>query len=131
MVDCDNLKQVNDKYGHETGSQLLKHVVKALQAQLRFTDVAARFGGDEFVVMLPDTPARGALEVAERIRHAIAETPFNSDAGRLTCTVSVGVASYPDDGRSMDALLARADRALYLGKEGGRNRVVPYKGEPA
>jgi diguanylate cyclase (GGDEF)-like protein len=127
MVDSDNLKQVNDQHGHEAGNRLLKHLVKAVQAQLRFTDVAARYGGDEFVVMLPDTPLRGALEVAERIRHAIEETPFTAEAGRVPCTVSIGVASYPEDGRSMDALLARADRALYLAKEGGRNRVAAYK----
>jgi diguanylate cyclase (GGDEF)-like protein len=127
MMDSDNLKQVNDQHGHEAGNGLLKHLVKAMQAQLRFTDVAARYGGDEFVVMLPDTPARGALEVAERIRHAIEQTPFATEAGRVACTVSIGVASYPQDGRSMDALLARADRALYLAKEGGRNRVAQFK----
>ena len=127
MVDSDNLKQVNDQHGHEAGNGLLKHLVKAMQAQLRFTDVAARYGGDEFVVMLPDTPARGALEVAERIRLAIEEMPFAAEAGGVPCTVSIGVASYPQDGRSMDALLARADRALYLAKEGGRNRVAQFK----
>ena len=127
MVDSDNLKQVNDQHGHEAGNGLLKHLVKAMQAQLRFTDVAARYGGDEFVVMLPDTPPRGALEVAERIRRAIEETPFAADAGRVSCTVSIGVASYPEDGRSIDALLARADRALYVAKEGGRNKVARFK----
>jgi diguanylate cyclase (GGDEF)-like protein len=127
MMDSDNLKQVNDQHGHEAGNGLLKHLVKAMQAQLRFTDVAARYGGDEFVVMLPDTPPRGALEVAERIRHAIEETPFTAESGRVPCTVSIGVASYPEDGRSIDALLARADRALYLAKEGGRNRVAQFK----
>jgi len=127
MLDSDNLKQVNDQHGHEAGNRLLQHLVKAVQMQLRFTDIAARYGGDEFVVMLPDTPPRGALEVAERIRRAIEETPFAADAGRVSCTVSIGVASYPEDGRSMDALLMRADRALYLAKEGGRNRVAQFK----
>jgi len=127
MLDSDNLKQVNDQHGHEAGNRLLQHLVKAVQMQLRFTDIAARYGGDEFVVMLPDTPPRGALEVAERIRHAIEETPFTAEAMRVPSTVSIGVASYPEDGRSMDALLARADRALYLAKEGGRNRVAQFK----
>jgi len=129
MVDSDNLKQVNDNHGHEAGNRLLQHVVKALRAQLRLTDVPARYGGDEFVVMLPDTPVHGALEVAERIRHAIEEAPFIADAGRVPSTVSIGVASYPEDGRSMDALLARADRSLYLAKEGGRNRVARFKAD--
>jgi diguanylate cyclase (GGDEF)-like protein len=126
MVDSDSLKQVNDSYGHEAGNRLLQHVVKAMQGQLRATDVPARYGGDEFVVMLPDTPARGALEVAERIRNAVGSTPFATEAGRVPCTVSIGVASYPQDGRSLEALLARADRALYEAKAAGRNRVMQH-----
>jgi diguanylate cyclase (GGDEF)-like protein len=124
MVDSDSLKQVNDRFGHDAGSRLLRHLVKAMQAQLRFTDVAARYGGDEFVIMLPDTPARGALEVGERIRHAVESTPYVVDSSTVTCTVSIGVASFPQDGRSMEGLLARADSALYLAKKAGRNRVV-------
>jgi diguanylate cyclase (GGDEF)-like protein len=123
MVDSDNLKQVNDTHGHEAGNRLLRHVVKSMQAQLRFTDVAARYGGDEFVVMLPDTPLRGALEVAERMRRAIEEAPFAADDGRVPCTVSIGAASFPEHGRTLDALMSRADRALYQAKSGGRNRI--------
>lgn len=135
MVDSDSLKQVNDRYGHEAGNRLLRHVVKAMQGHLRATDVAARYGGDEFVIMLPDTPARGALEVAERIRHAVESAPFTTEAGRVPCTVSIGVASYPQDGRGIESLLARADRALYEAKAAGRNRVVQHdaaaRGAPA
>ena len=123
MVDSDNLKQINDTLGHESGNRLLRHVVKSMQAQLRFTDVAARYGGDEFVVMLPDTPMRGALEVAERMRRAIEEAPFAAEESRVACTVSIGAASYPEHGRTLDALISRADRALYKAKSGGRNRV--------
>jgi diguanylate cyclase (GGDEF)-like protein len=126
MVDSDSLKQVNDRFGHESGNRLLQHVVKAMQAHLRATDVPARYGGDEFVIMLPDTPARGAQEVAERIRQAVESAPFTTEAGRVPCTVSIGVASFPQDGRSIDALLARADRALYDAKEAGRNRVSQH-----
>ncbi len=129
MVDSDSLKQVNDTYGHDAGNRLLQHVVKALLGQLRATDVAARYGGDEFVVMLPDTPARGAIEVAERIRNAVESAPFATESGRVACTVSIGVASHPQDGRTIEALLARADRALYEAKEGGRNKVVSYRAE--
>jgi len=136
MVDSDSLKQVNDRYGHEAGNRLLKHLVKAMQSHLRATDVAARYGGDEFVIMLPDTPARGALEVAERIRGAVESTPFATEAGRVPCTVSIGLASYPQDGRSIETLLARADRALYEAKAAGRNRVAQHdaateRGAPA
>lgn len=126
MVDSDSLKQVNDSYGHEAGNRLLQHIVKSMQGHLRATDVPARYGGDEFVIMLPDTPARGALEVAERIRNAVEATPFATEAGRVPCTVSIGVASYPQDGRSIEALLARADRALYEAKAAGRNRVAQH-----
>ena len=136
MLDSDSLKQVNDRHGHEAGNRLLQHVVKAVQGQLRATDVAARYGGDEFVVMLPDTPARGALEVAERIRQAVETAPFTTEAGRVPCTVSIGVASYPQDGRGIESLLARADRALYEAKAAGRNRVAQHdaaaqRGAPA
>jgi diguanylate cyclase (GGDEF)-like protein len=126
MVDSDSLKQVNDRFGHESGNRLLQHVVKAMQGHLRATDVPARYGGDEFVIMLPDTPARGAQEVAERIRQAVETAPFTTEAGRVPCTVSIGVASFPQDGRSIEALLARADRALYDAKEAGRNRVSQH-----
>ncbi|MGH8721028.1 MAG: GGDEF domain-containing protein [Burkholderiales bacterium] len=126
MVDSDSLKQVNDTHGHEAGNRLLQHVVKAMQGHLRATDVAARYGGDEFVIMLPDTPARGALEVAERIRNAVEATPFATEPVHMPCTVSIGVASYPQDGRSIETLLARADRALYEAKAAGRNRVVQH-----
>ena len=126
MVDSDSLKQVNDRFGHESGNRLLQHVVKAMQGHLRATDVPARYGGDEFVIMLPDTPARGAQEVAERIRQAVETAPFTTETGRVACTVSIGVASFPQDGRSIEALLARADRALYDAKEAGRNRVSQH-----
>jgi diguanylate cyclase (GGDEF)-like protein len=127
MVDSDSLKHVNDTHGHEAGNRLLQHLVKAMQGHLRATDVPARYGGDEFVIMLPDTPARGALEVAERIRNAVESSPFANDAGRVACTVSIGVATFPRDGRSLEALLARADRALYRAKESGRNRVAEFR----
>jgi diguanylate cyclase (GGDEF)-like protein len=127
MVDSDNLKQVNDRLGHEAGNYLLQHVVKQVLGQLRSTDIAARYGGDEFIVMLPDTPARGAFEVAERIRNAVESTPFQTGAETVHCSVSIGAASYPQDGRTLDALLARADRALYQAKEAGRNRVAQFR----
>jgi diguanylate cyclase (GGDEF)-like protein len=93
---------------------------------LRATDVPARFGGDEFIVLLPETPPKGALDVAERIRAAISSRPLAINSRNVACTVSVGVACYPEDGRTLDALAARADRALYQAKQEGRDRVVRY-----
>jgi diguanylate cyclase (GGDEF)-like protein len=126
MVDSDNLKHVNDTHGHEAGNRLLRQLANAVQSELRATDVPARYGGDEFIVLLPETPPKGAVDVAERIRNAIAARPLAIDGRQLTATVSIGVACYPEDGRTLDALAARADRALYQAKQQGRNRVVRY-----
>jgi len=127
MVDCDNLKPVNDSHGHEAGNRLLRQVANAVQSELRATDVPARYGGDEFIVLLPETPPKGAADVAERIRNAIGARPIAFDGQRITATVSIGIACYPEDGRTLDALASRADRALYQAKQEGRNKVVRYK----
>ncbi|MGH9578151.1 MAG: GGDEF domain-containing protein, partial [Terriglobales bacterium] len=127
MIDSDNLKGVNDSYGHEAGNRLLRHLATAIQAELRFTDVAARYGGDEFIVLLPETPAKGALEVAERIRHRVAGTPLQLKDKGIVTSVSIGVAVYPEDGATLDALAAHADGALYTAKQEGRNRTVKFR----
>jgi diguanylate cyclase (GGDEF)-like protein len=126
MIDSDNLKTVNDSHGHDAGNRLLKLLTKSIQAELRYTDVPARYGGDEFIVMLPETPVRGAVEVAERIRDSVASAPLEADGRRIDCTVSIGVAGYPGDGQTIDGLIARADRAMYQAKQLGRNRVVQF-----
>ena len=128
MIDSDNLKTVNDTHGHDAGNQLLRQVANVVQAELRATDVPARYGGDEFIVLLPETPAKGAMDVAERIRAAIGVRPLAIDGAQVMTTVSIGLACFPDDGRTLDALAARADRALYQAKQEGRNKVVRYKG---
>jgi len=127
MVDSDNLKHVNDSHGHDAGNRLLRQVANAVQAELRATDVPARYGGDEFIILLPETPPKGAMDVAERIRGAIASRPLALDGQQIVASVSIGIACYPEDGRTLDALAARADRALYQAKQEGRNRVVRYK----
>ena len=127
MVDSDNLKHINDTHGHEAGSRLLRQIANAVQSELRASDVPARYGGDEFIVLLPETPPKGALDVAERIRNAIASRPLAINGQNVAATVSVGIACYPEDGRTLDALAARADRALYQAKQEGRNRVVRFK----
>jgi diguanylate cyclase (GGDEF)-like protein len=127
MIDSDNLKSVNDAHGHDAGNRLLRQLAAAIQAELRATDVPARYGGDEFIVLLPETPPKGALDVAERIRKAIAAVPLSLAGRTIACSVSVGVSCFPEDGRSLDALAARADRALYHAKKNGRNCVVRYE----
>src|SRR6266850_140529 len=131
MIDSDNLKAVNDGYGHAAGDELLRQLAQAIQAELRFTDVAARYGGDEFIVLLPDTPGKGAMEVAERIRNRIAGAPVKVDSRDLVTSVSIGIACYPEDGATLDALAAHADGALYSAKQDGRNRSVKFRAAPA
>jgi diguanylate cyclase (GGDEF)-like protein len=130
MIDSDNLKSVNDTYGHEAGNRLLRQLTRLVQAELRYTDVLARYGGDEFIVLLPETPPAGAFEVAGRIRDAVANVPLDLDGKHVTSTVSIGVAGHPADGNSLDAVVARADRAMYQAKQAGRNRVVQFETAP-
>jgi diguanylate cyclase (GGDEF)-like protein len=124
MIDSDNLKVINDTHGHEAGNRLLKLTVTNAQKELRQTDVLARYGGDEFVVLLPQTPINGALEVAERIRRAIEATPLDVRGVKAKTTVSCGVASYPAHGDELAAIMNRADQSLYASKKDGRNRVT-------
>jgi diguanylate cyclase (GGDEF)-like protein len=121
MVDCDNLKAINDTYGHEAGNRLLKLTVTCIQQRLRETDVLARYGGDEFVLLLPQTGVDGAFEVAERIRKAVANTPLDTHGKQEQTTVSVGIASFPEHGEELAVIVNRADQALYSGKKRGRN----------
>jgi len=129
MVDSDSLKGINDNFGHETGNQLLKLTVTCIQQGLRETDVLARYGGDEFVLMLSQTGTDGAFEVAERIRKTIASTPLSAQGSKVATTVSAGVATYPDHGKELATVMNCADQALYVSKKGGRNRTS-VSGDP-
>jgi diguanylate cyclase (GGDEF)-like protein len=129
MVDSDNLKKVNDAHGHEAGDRLIKLVVRCIRDDLRTTDVVARYGGDEFMCLLPETGRDAAAMVAERIRARIAATALSAGAGAVPTTVSIGVATYPADGDDFDKLAKNADRALYASKEQGRNRVTAFVAE--
>jgi diguanylate cyclase (GGDEF)-like protein len=126
MIDSDNLKAVNDEHGHDAGNELLRLIATGIKAQLRTTDVLARYGGDEFVVLLPDAGPAGTRDVAERIRDSIARRPLELRDRSVPITVSIGLASYPDDGHGMETIMRRADEAMYRAKAGGRNRVVSF-----
>lgn len=126
MIDSDNLKAINDLHGHEAGNRLLKMLAKCIEVELRHTDVLARYGGDEFVALLPETAPDRGLEVAQRILRAVAANPLEFEGKRIETSVSIGLACYPEHGRSLDSIQARADRAMYLAKEQGRNRVVKF-----
>lgn len=124
MIDADGLKPTNDQHGHAAGDRLLTTIAEVLKSALRETDNCARYGGDEFIALLPESDALTALDAAERIRTGVAHTSFDYGGARVQCTVSIGVASFPGDAASLDELLSAADRALYRAKNEGRDRVV-------
>jgi two-component system cell cycle response regulator len=125
MMDIDHFKQVNDNWGHDAGDTVLKEFARRLQRSIRGVDLACRYGGEEFVVLMPDTDLENASAVAERVRHATASEPFEAGADRpLEITVSVGLALKDGDTDTPASLLKRADRSLYRAKREGRNRVV-------
>ncbi len=122
MVDVDNLKGYNDRNGHLRGSFLLREIAQLFAAQVRSWDLVAKYGGDEFTVILPQTDRAGAAAAGERLRSAVEQHQFPlTDRGAIT--VSTGIAHYPEDGDSVTTLIEAADRALYLAKRNGRNRV--------
>jgi diguanylate cyclase (GGDEF)-like protein len=123
FVDLDHFKHINDTYGHETGDQVLKRVILLMRDCLRRGDCVARWGGEEFIVLLPATDLNGALLIAEKIRYCIGVEQFDELATGLYVTVSVGCAEMRN-GDGLDELVARADRALYEAKHRGRNQTV-------
>ena len=126
MIDSDHLKSVNDTLGHEMGNRLLKLTVRCIQSELRQSDIVARFGGDEFVVILPETPSNGAIGVAERIRKSVESSPLVTRDKKVAATVSIGIAGYPNQGHDLDTVLERADHAMYASKTAGKNRSTLY-----
>ncbi|OGT34716.1 MAG: hypothetical protein A2W28_08605 [Gammaproteobacteria bacterium RBG_16_51_14] len=124
MIDADNLKQVNDKFGHESGDRLIKMVCNTIKDCMRAADVLARYGGDEFIALLPETNCEQSKEIGERARVAVAKASLSIQHERVSCTVSIGIASFPEDGENAQALLDKADNALYQSKSHGGNRVT-------
>ena len=123
MIDVDFFKKVNDAMGHPAGDELLRQLAVALGQDLRQTDLIARYGGEEFGVLLPETTKAEAMQVGERMRAAVEEKVNTGTLWPMRITVSIGVASFPEDGKSPEDLLVAADQALYQAKRQGRNRV--------
>ena len=126
MLDIDHFKRFNDKFGHLLGDEVLKTVAHALTNTLKGRDIVARFGGEEFIIMLPETPIEGAVRVAEMIRSTIASKELkqrNTGENYGTITVSIGVSRLRLDSDTLPTLIKRADDALYRAKRDGRNRV--------
>ena len=124
LIDLDYFKGVNDTYGHDIGDAVLKEFALRLRRNIRGVDLACRFGGEEFVVLMPDTDFRQAQSVAERVRSAVAEKPFSVGRTDLGITISLGVALNEHEVDTPEMVLKRADVALYRAKREGRNRVV-------
>lgn len=125
IMDMDHFKSVNDTYGHDVGDRVLKQLAQLIIRTSRSTDLAARFGGEEFVILMPETDESAALGAANRMREIVEKTPFiiDDNGTTLSKTISIGVANCHPDGDSHEGLLKRADEALYSAKHGGRNQV--------
>ena len=129
MFDVDEFKNVNDTYGHLAGDQLLAEVGKRLGELLRTSDVKCRYGGDEFLLILPDTPAAGSRQLAESLRREMSRLALPTAGGELKVTISVGVVTASKNELDAQAVIARADQALYRAKHAGRNRVFAAEAE--
>jgi len=129
IIDIDHFKDVNDTFGHDVGDQALVHFSKLLKSNIRETDILARFGGEEFIVLLPETRCDSATQMAERIRKVIETTPFFASDKPIPLTMSAGVAGegITKQVDSLEELIRKADDALYDAKRSGRNKVVTNK----
>jgi len=125
MADLDRFKAINDRHGHAAGDEVLRHAAALLRGSFRASDVVARYGGEEFLIVLPETERDAALDRLRRFHRdfATSPVPLPGTAGEVEPTLSLGVAAYPQDGRTAADLLARADERLYAAKQAGRNRV--------
>ena len=126
MIDVDHFKKVNDRYGHQVGDEVLRHVAKTIGAAIRTDDYFARYGGEEFCILLPSTTKDEAYVLGERLRQAYADNPFVIDGQRLQSTISIGIADSVDVGKAFKSLVLAADEALYDAKQAGRNLVMQH-----
>ncbi|MDN7136120.1 GGDEF domain-containing protein [Pseudidiomarina terrestris] len=124
MIDVDHFKSINDTWGHTRGDLILTKIAEVCAQSLRPTDVIGRFGGEEFIVGLPQTSPADAQVIAERLKINVAELPVKEDMGELNLSVTVGIAVAHEDDVDLEALITRADKMLYAGKREGRNRVI-------
>jgi diguanylate cyclase (GGDEF)-like protein len=127
MIDIDLFKRVNDNYGHLIGDQVLSRIGPGFRTILRSSDLIGRYGGEEFVVLMPETNLENGMAIAERLRIAITDHPFATDKGDISLTISIGVASKENQSEeTLEAVLENADQALLLAKQNGRNKVVVW-----
>lgn len=128
MIDIDHFKAVNDTYGHPVGDEILKRVSQTITDRLRTTDILGRYGGEEFLVLLPETDLSGASQLAQSLVARVSQIPTEQLAPNLQLTISIGVGSYPEQSQNPEALVSLADQHLYEAKHQGRNRYTAGKG---
>jgi diguanylate cyclase (GGDEF)-like protein len=129
MIDADGLKKINDQHGHFAGTELIRQVANMIVSNIRASDICARYGGDEFVIMFNETGKHDVAAAVERIVTGMATTPFPFDGGMLSTTLSAGLAGYPEDGLDVKTVMANADEAMYMSKRTGKNRLTIYTGK--
>jgi diguanylate cyclase (GGDEF)-like protein len=134
MMDADGLKKINDQYGHLAGTELIRRIGGIITGNVRASDICARYGGDEFVIMFNETSTDEVKSAVERIISDMAAAEFSFEGHTLSSTLSAGLAGYPQDGTDVKMVVAKADQALYLSKRNGKNRLTVYTegmdGEP-
>jgi len=128
MIDLDHFKQCNDTHGHLVGDIALKEIAKIMREYVRQVDLVGRYGGEEFVIALPDTDKKSAMHVAERMRMSVEKHKFRAYDETIDMTISIGVSNFPENGDDVVTLIDRADQGLYKAKAEGRNRAVSYNG---
>jgi len=126
MLDVDHFKDINDNFGHLTGDQVLREIARLIKENLREIDIAGRFGGEEFCIILPDTDTEGALYAGERIRQAVEAASIRAYDNTINARVSIGICQFPQDGHKANDLIDKADQALYNAKRDGRNRICVF-----
>jgi len=122
VIDVDDFKSINDQFGHDVGDRVLIQIAHALTASIRAQDVCARWGGEEFMLLLPAVPGRQAVQIAERLRREVEQLLFKELASSVKSSISIGIAEHQPNGKSHDTI-TRADHALYEAKRSGRNKV--------
>lgn len=124
MIDADGLKRINDQYGHLAGTELIRRVAAVITSNIRTSDICARYGGDEFVIMFNETTKNEVTVAVERIITCMASTTFPFEGNMLSSTLSAGLAGFPDDGPDVNSVTSKADQALYVSKRSGKNRLT-------
>jgi len=128
MLDADDLKLLNDAHGHFAGTELIRHVAKVIRENIRCTDISARYGGDEFVIMFTESSKEDVRTVVERILKQMRESSFEFQGLRLGTTMSAGIASFPEDGTDVKTIMLKADKAMFTSKKQGKDRLTVFSG---